>query len=197
MHGWARRELARRWRGPRGERGDGAGGAGTRGAWGDRRQGRARGPTARGETAVRARGTSSARGWGRRVARTPTHIMLVGHAPLLHVQHLHLHDAAPRRHGRSPRPAPCGPGWAKAILAAEHLPPPPPPSAPRPCALICTPIMHKVKVGSRFVFPPGFCLITTIVPPQIDAQKCGCSVQQAAATIEEGLRGTPSMLKSA
>lgn len=29
-----------------------------------------------------------------------THIMLVGHPPLLHVQHLHLHDAAPRRHGR-------------------------------------------------------------------------------------------------
>lgn len=95
--------------------------------------GRARGPGARGETAVRARGTSSARGWDRRVARTPTHIMLVGHAPLLHVQHLHLHDTAPRRHGRSPRPAPCGPGRAKAILAAEHLPPPPPPSAPRPC----------------------------------------------------------------
>lgn len=35
--------------------------------------------------------------WGPR----DTHIMLVGHPPLLHVQYLHLHDAAPRRHGRS------------------------------------------------------------------------------------------------
>lgn len=80
--------------------------------------------------------------WGPR----GTHIMLVGHPPLLHVQHLHLHDAAPRRHGRPPRSrarvrgARCS--WRKAggpsalgspgRSRAEHEPPPPPPPfAPR------------------------------------------------------------------
>lgn len=110
LHGWAGRGLAKRWRG-------GRGGPGRAGRW---RGGRGDQGRVRRQTAGRARGTSSARGWGRRVARAQTHIMLVGHAPLLHVQHLHLHDAAPRRHGRFPRPAPCGPGLAEAIRVAEH-----------------------------------------------------------------------------
>lgn len=62
-----------------------------------------------------------------------THIMLVGHPPLLHVQHLHLHDAAPRRHGRCSAGPSAGAGGAGQEPGAERDPGPGPSTRRRCC----------------------------------------------------------------
>ena len=89
--------------------------------------------------------------WGSR----GTHIMLVGHPPLLHVQHLHLHDAAPRRHGLSSAGPSAGAGdagcWGAPQRAGNSRP-----SGIRGLSVIQSPVRARAAAAAlRSARPPA------------------------------------------
>ena len=89
--------------------------------------------------------------WGSR----GTHIMLVGHPPLLHVQHLHLHDAAPRRHGLSSAGPSAGAGdagcWGVPQRAGNSRP-----SGIRGLSVIQSPVRARAAAAAlRSARPPA------------------------------------------